>query len=460
MRPSIGTRQRVEASPGLRIDPKVVVASNLLQLTQQELEMAIETELNENPALERIEEEHEPLTDEAILSVVAPHELRPSSEDFEFFRSLPTEDAPPDWLDLTPSETSLWDHLRAQLIVSLPRRLRALGEYMVDCVNEKGYLGIPPEEIALNTESTLDEVDEVLAALQSCEPSGIGARDLQECLRLQLRAPETEEERLALRIVEDHLPEFVARNPKRIARRYRVQLEDVEDAFECILRLTPFPGEAFRPSGGPHAADRSSAVRPDLILTREVQGWRIDVRGSDPGLLTVNRMYRDRNEELQRMERAPKDEKRHLALYVQRARDFISGLEQRRHTLRQIGHYLVEHQAGFVSTGRYEFLQPLTRSRMALELALHESTISRATQSKFVQIETGEVVPFEVFFKPALRVQKMIEEILQTENPDQPLSDERIAEILSERGIQIARRTVNKYRDRTKLLSSRKRRVA
>lgn len=126
----------------------------------------------------------------------------------------------------------------------------------------------------------------------------------------------------------------------------------------------------------------------------------------------------------------------------------------------KIGEYLVQQQGGFVATGDYAFLAPLTRSQMAKDLGVHESTISRATSDKFVQIGNGEVVSFDVFFKPALRVQKMIEDILQSENPANPLSDERIAEMLAERGVVIARRTVNKYRDKTKLLSSRKRRYA
>jgi RNA polymerase sigma-54 factor len=132
----------------------------------------------------------------------------------------------------------------------------------------------------------------------------------------------------------------------------------------------------------------------------------------------------------------------------------------RKRTLMRIGQYLIEKQGGFVSTGNASFLQSLTRSQMAHDLELHESTISRATQGKYVQLANGETVSFEVFFKAALRVQKMIEEILATENPDNPLSDERIAQILAEKGVVVARRTVNKYRDRTKLLSSRKRRSA
>jgi RNA polymerase sigma-54 factor len=201
-------------------------------------------------------------------------------------------------------------------------------------------------------------------------------------------------------------------------------------------------------------------VTPDLILHRSEAGWTVEVKGVDPNDLMLNREYRKRYKELNSMERPPKDERRHVNHYVQRAEDFIGCIQQRRRTMRRIGEYLIAHQPSFVDTGSYEFLRPLTRTKMAEDLGLHESTVSRATMDKFVQLSSGEIVPFDVFFKPALRIQKMIEEILLHENPDNPLSDEAIARILEEKGVQVARRTVNKYRDRTKLLSSRKRRSA
>ena len=136
----IGPFQRSETSTSLRVDPRVVLGSQVLQLSHAELEQAIETELNENPALERLQEDSEPISEEIILKAVAPHELRPSSEDFEFRRSLPGGDESLDWVDLAATTPSLLEHLRAQLLPGLPRELARVGEYMVECVNEKGYL--------------------------------------------------------------------------------------------------------------------------------------------------------------------------------------------------------------------------------------------------------------------------------------------------------------------------------
>jgi RNA polymerase sigma-54 factor len=316
------------------------------------------------------------------------------------------------------------------------------------------------EEVALATNSSMEEAEAVLRVLQSCEPAGVGARNLRECLLLQLRDAATYEHKLARKIVRECMDEFVARRTSVISRKFRVLPGVVESAFDIILSLNPFPGENFVVSNSFVATTKSVGVTPDLKMSRTDQGWSIDVLGPDPSALRVSRSYNRRLRELDIMRNAPKDEKRHLGSQVQRANDFISCVEQRRLTMRKIGEYLVLHQPGFISTGQYQFLQPLTRCKMANEIGIHESTVSRATMDKFVQIANGEVVAFEVFFKPALRVQKMIEEILATENPANPLSDDTIAKMLAKKGVVVARRTVNKYRDRTKLLSSRKRRTA
>lgn len=461
MRQDFRNVQRLET--GLRVDPKLVLSSQVLQLTQQELDQLIDAELSENPALERLQDDVEPLNDETILRSVAPHELRPGTEDFEYKRSLPNDDFDhTDWTDLAASSTSLWDHLKAQLAARLPQNLQPLCEYVVDCVNERGYLTTPVEEISLHSGYDMGEVATVIRELQLCEPAGVGASNIQECLLLQLRDADTVETKLAKLIVKSHLDDFLARRPVRIMRKYRVLPDVVKAAFDEILSLSPYPGEAYCGSGVRlhNNTGRSSGVVPDLILLLTENGWEIEPKGADPNSLSIDRSYRRRFRELREKPNAPKDEKQHVSEYVQRAADFIQSIHQRRRTLRRIGEYLVQKQTGFISTGRYEFLQPLTRTQMAKDLEMHESTVSRATMGKFVQIANGETVAFEVFFKPALRIQKMIQEILETENPRSPLSDEQIAEMLKAKGVFVARRTVNKYRDKTKLLSSRKRRSA
>lgn len=462
VRQGIRNWTRVETGIGIRVDPKVVLSSQILQLTQQELDQAIDVELTDNPALERLQEDLDPITDESVLRAIAPQELRPGSEDHEFRRSLVNEDDEFDWLDLAATTTSLWEHLRAQLLQAISKELEPLGEFMVECINERGYLATPIEEISLATGFSLTDVELVLHKLRLCEPAGVGATSVEDCLMLQLRDADTIETKLARQILKHHMDDFIARKTARIVRKFRVLPEVVEAAFDEILALNPYPGESYCASSAHIHSNitRMPSVIPDIVLTLDETGWHVDVRGADPNSLSISRTYRKRFDELKQGRTAERAEKQHVDEYVKRAANFIQSVYQRRRTLRRIGEYLVQHQSGFVSTGQYQFLKALTRTRMAKDLAIHESTVSRATNGKFVQISNGEVVPFDVFFKPALRIQKMIEDILATENPNSPLSDEQIALLLKRKGVDVARRTVNKYRDRTKLLSSRKRRMA
>lgn len=454
-----GFRQttKLETGNGLRLDPRLLLSSRLTQLTQGELESAIQEELNENPALERLVDSVDVLTDDMIMRSVAPNELRPSSEDQEFRRSLPQDGNDTEWLDFAGSVTSLTDHLAAQLLSSLPKELEALGLYVVESLDNKGYLSMPAEEIALETGHSYEEVEGIIAKLQKCHPAGVGANDVRECLMLQLQDAVSVEQRLARAILRSYMDEFLNRKSMRIARKFKVMPEVVEAAFGEILALDPFPGESFAPSA---SEGRGAVVTPDLVFHYAESGWTVEVTGADPSHFAINRSYLKRFRELKGMSKAPKDEKSHVTEHVQRAENFIGSLEQRRQTLTKVAESLLRHQPGFIQTGSYDFLTPLTRTQIAKEVGLHESTVSRATADKFVQIANGEVVPFEVFFKPALRIQKMIEEILSNEDADRPMSDEQITLRLAQRGVFVARRTVNKYRDKTKLLSSRKRRSA
>lgn len=456
---NIGYRTGQRLETGLRVDPKLLLSSQVLQLTQQELEQMITTELSENPALERVASEEDPLTDRMIEKGVAGRDLKPRGDDREMWRSLPQDDDTPSWIELTSATQSLRDYVSGQLLSAIPKELRYVGEYVVGCLNDNGYLYEPVEEIALGSNCSIEEAEMVIDQLRRCDPAGVGANGIQDSLLLQLRHHDSFEGKIARKIVRDYLDLFTNGKHLKLAKKFSVTHDVIEQVFEMILACTPFPGESFYSSSNTSEA-RLPAIQPDIVLTRSEQGWEIAVKGPSSIEFSLNNYYKKRLEELQDDRQKDKDERRHISHFVERASSFIECLEQRYKTMMRIGQYLIEKQGGFVSTGDAAFLVPLTRTVLAHDLQLHESTISRATQSKFVQLPTGETVSFDVFFKPALRIQKMIEEILATENPDNPLSDESIAQILATKGVNVARRTVNKYRDRTKLLSSRKRRTA
>ena len=232
----------------------------------------------------------------------------------------------------------------------------------------------------------------------------------------------------------------------------------VDEAFEVIINCTPFPAEAFERNNSWRTNSKGPGVPVDMVITRTEIGWNVEIPGIDHRSLIVAKAYREHFAKIKTTRL--NDETRHLASSISRAQQFIDALGQRHATLLRIGYYLVDQQSGVVTTGHYEFLRALTRRKMAADLGVHESTISRATAGKHIQLVNGEVISFDVIFKPALRIQFIINEILQTENPDNPMSDERITQMLADKGIIVARRTVNKYRDRSKTLSSRRRRSA
>jgi len=450
--------QRAEVQVSTRVDPKLVLTSTLLQMTQVELEQAVEAELAENPALEVMEQEQEPLDEDTIADQLL---LRAGARYSFAEDTVPTKPYDPDdsqdWTDFVVAPVSLADHLRAQLLPMLPERLHALGANVVDAVNDRGYLDMQVEELALSFDATMEDVEEVLEKLQQCEPAGVGARDLRECLLIQLRQMPSEPVRdLALHMVADCWEEFTKQRYSRIGRRYGARPFVVQAAASMVAHLNPFPGEAFRAEWDHFSPSPAPSVTPDVVIRRTDNGYEVEIRGFDPSALTINERYRRLH---QQRDRLSSDERSHVVQYVDRAQNFIASIQQRRRTVRRIVDYLLQTQSGFIATGSYRFLRPLTRMQLAREIGVHESTVSRATMGKFVQLPSQEVVPFEVFFKPALRVQKAIEEILRHENPGCPLSDERISKMLKEQGIEVARRTINKYRERLNILSSRRRRA-
>ncbi|MCW5937298.1 MAG: RNA polymerase factor sigma-54 [Fimbriimonadaceae bacterium] len=459
MADGMGQHVGARVSTSVRIDPRVILASQVLQLNHAELLQAVETELAENPALERIEDSETPVTLDEILKTVAPAELKPSSDNRELQRSLPRDGEQEfDWLDFTPDSDTLWDHLRAQLLPQLPDHEKDLGNYLIASVNDRGYLTVSLEEVALDCNVTLESSAKAIELLKQCEPAGVGANDLRECLLLQLRGHSEADHRLARTILRQDWDLLVQRDVRALRRKYKTSDEAIRKVFEIVTGLNPFPGEGFKA----HVcigADRSVGAQADLVLARDETGWRIEVPGPTACSLRIDDAYASRYRLIAKG-RVPKEERGHIQEFVDRANRFIDAISQRHKTMLQIGRFFVEQQSGFVSTGDYKFLNPLTRVQLAAHLGLHESSVSRATNGKFVQIATGEILSFDVFFKPALRIQKMIEEILSTENPSCPFSDESIAQILHEKGVKVARRTVNKYRDKTKLLSSRHRRSA
>lgn len=434
----------------------------MLELQRFELENVIQQELTDNPALERIEQLQDGLDSDEIIESLSKIRTRAQAEDFDAHWKKGHEgESDSSWVDFLAAPVLLSDHLLAQLLPVVRPEKQNLARHLIDCISPTGYLSLPIEEIANLAGAEFDETLEVLKLLQSCEPAGVGAHDLRECLILQLRDADDDLSILARDIVENYWDDLIIRRVNGIVRRYHVAPALAEHAFNFISKLTPYPGEQFAATSPCHRPEQAGSVSPDIVFKQDSTGWQIEVRGCDPGDFYINDWYKQKYRDTKKSMRTNiDDEGKHVTTFVKRAVGFIQAIHQRRITMRKIAIHLLQEQSGFITTGSVRFLRSMTRVKLAKATGMHESTVSRATMGKYVQIANGEVVPFETFFKPALRIHKLIEEVLLNENPNHPLSDRAISEMLQAKGVKVARRTVNKYREQIRHLSSHQRRTA
>ena len=456
-----------------RIDPKLIQQNTILQLSQLELQQVIEQELVENPALEIPEDDPcEGCEMPKALCVDCNFNKQTSTgndADLSVYElEVPTDfagdtETESDFISNIEAEVTLQDYLRSLLRAVIPHEQYEIGEYLLANLDDTGYLGCTLSEVAQKFNVSEQEVEAILAIIQTLEPSGVGARDLQECLRIQLEHLEEagQGNPLALAIVRDYWQDMVARRVGRLTRRLRVTQKEVQTALAYVKQcLNPYPGNAFRTPWTSKPNDHGSIVRPDVIIRRTPSGYEIDVVQSEQYLLAINSHYRRAYQDLKngKSKQYSADEKKHLIEFVERADLFIRNLNQRRRTLRMITKAIVEYHQGYLETGSKSFLRPLTRTKIARALKMHESTVSRATANKYVQIPSEEILSYDFFFDSSVSVKDLIGEMIANEDCSNPLSDQAIAEILQEKGLAVARRTVVKYREAQKILSSRQRR--
>jgi RNA polymerase sigma-54 factor len=441
---------RVQASPGLKL------LAHLLELNAQEMEQLLTQELEENPALEWSEEA------KVVMPVSTPtfvsFETNESEEDIE--ESLPDEDSG-DWLAVPPLQ--LKEHVRSQLLLSLPPDQHPIAEYLVECLDERGYLNTEIEEVAMQFNCSPGEVERVLHQLQRCDPPGVGARNLQECLLIQLEALLEEPCNhhpllpIAYQVVKETWHNFARGRYSSVAKRLKVDEPTIQQVLQLIREeLRPYPAEGFSdyllPSMEP------PAVEPDIIIRyKNPTGLCVELRGPTHETLRLSPSYAERFLIL-RQQACPADhgEREHIFQYVSRARLFLQALQQRQQTLKRIVEVLVQRQFPFLFTGDPRFLQPMTRADIADATGLHRSTVGRAVRNKWLQLPNGSIVPLDVFFDASYRVAMLIQQLIEEqEDENHFLTDAEIAQKLAEMGIHVARRTVSKYRNRHRILSSR-----
>jgi len=463
----------------LTMTPQLQQAIKLLQLPVLELQAQVQQALETNVMLEAEEDEAVELTslDHQNEQAAAPDEETPATSDAEEEvvvdvdpwedSSLPAGEGRAQGDDDRPLEFAdergrdLHQHLIWQLEISkLDPREVWIGEAIVDALNEDGYLTESLEEIAQNLTTdlpvTVDEIDDVLAFIQTLDPAGVGARSVSECIELQLAQldPQTPGRDLAVQIAREHLQDVADRELTGLQRALDTQSEALQEALALIRGCHPRPGSAFESA-------QPEYIVPDVYVRRTEHGWSVEINPASVPRLRVNQSYAsviNRSSDYAS-----------LRGQLQEARWLIRSLEIRNETLLKVARTIVQRQAAFLERGD-EAMEPMILRDVAEAVSMHESTISRVTTGKYMHTPRG-IFEFRYFFSShvsgvdgtdvsSVAIRARIRRLIADEQPVKPLSDAQLAEILSKEGVKVARRTVAKYRESLGLASSSERRHA
>lgn len=459
-------RQTLE--PRLEVSPDLILAGQLLQWGALDLELAVAQELEENPALE-LEDEGRCTECGALTSgqrcPICAGENRSLAEALRRGLSgarsagFDPEDDRGDWdpWERVSAGVPLSEHLLRQMESALESSDHHIAGVLVGSLDGHGFLDASVDEVAVWAGASPSRVERVLAVLQEQDPPGVGARDVRECLLIQLRGREGEHVGLARSIVADHWEKLADGRLDRLAEASGAPEAQVMAALRYLHRsLNPYPAHAYSRGSRGMAAEGPAFVRPDLIIQAapESDGFRVELPDEHRYRFRIQRLYR----ELLTTEGEDQDaDQAHIQGQVARARLFLEAFRRRWGTLRRVSEALVEHQADFLRQGAGH-LRPLTRTELADRLGLHESTISRALADKFAQLPDERIVPVSDFFDGSLPAKEAIRELIAGET--QPLSDGQISDRLAEAGFALSRRTVAKYREAMGILPAPLRRLA
>ncbi|MBU6421542.1 MAG: RNA polymerase factor sigma-54 [Gammaproteobacteria bacterium] len=459
MKPTLGLQQ----TQRLSMTPEMRQALELLQMSALELRDTVQNALEHNLLLEREGDSEEPQApDSAEPSTELPEQNQ--AADSTEPEELPLADwdsADPvsawnqggddDWPEPAgPTGASLHEHLRAQLeLAHLSARDKAIGTLLIDSINDDGYLADNLEELraAFGDQDALPEPEEmetVLHHLQALDPPGVGARNLAECLAIQLRQqPAGPARELALQLVDKHLEDLAAHAHTQLAKLLNVSPQEIAAAVALVQSLNPRPGTAL-------ASSTVDFVVPDVVVSRRDGRWVVELNPETAPRLHVNALY------AAVLGRRRNGANADLGRQLQEARWLVRSLRMRNETLLRVAQSIVRRQREFLSRGD-EAMRPLMLKEIAAELGLHESTISRVVANKYLAAPRGTLA-FRHFFSnelstddggalSATAIRALIRKMVAGENTQHPLSDDRITRELVNRGIRVARRTVAKYRE-------------
>jgi RNA polymerase sigma-54 factor len=459
--------------------PELRQSLQYLQVPLLELQALVQQELETNPTLEEQPLDSEQIEIEPGTSELAKEEMEESfGEEFEVLARLDDE-----WGDyfrqnrilpsgsqqdererhnfiidsLTESE-SLQDHLLEQLkYLGLSDRQRSIAELLIGNIDSDGYLRSSLGELSETTGIGSGELEEILDMVQDFHPIGVGARSLQECLELQLRRLGIEDPHIYA-VVSRHLDNLARKRYSAIADTEKISLRKVHRIAELIATLEPRPGRIF-------GDETSSYVQPEATIRRSDGGYRVIMHNEYIPRLHISELYK----QMMRDPKTGRESKEYIRKKIQGAVLLVRSIEQRQQTLESICHLILDVQYDFMEQGM-QGMKPLVMSDISDKLGVHETTVSRAIANKYIRTPQG-VFEMKFFFNPGYRnkdgsqvssrsIMDMIKNMIEEEESSCPLSDQAIVDILAEKGFDVARRTVAKYRNRLKIPSSHQRKIS
>ncbi len=446
----------------MRPSPSLIQFTEILALSSLDLEALIEEAVDQNPALELHEVSVCPACGDPLLADGSCYRCQRGldlAHQAAGELAEPEEETQDPWLRVA-DQRSLAEHLIVELATVLDESDLPIAEHLIGELNDRGFLETPLSALAEALSVPRERVARVLTALQTVGPAGIGARSVSECLLLQLErwSESGVDHPLARAIVSDHLPALAQGKYSQLAEALGVSYEEVLAARDFIRsHLRPYP-IAERIDLEPWQGDRGTGfVAPDIIVRlKEDDSVDVEVVESRRYALSISPLYRNLASRLAAGSEPSelglgRADERHVRQQVSRAETFLAHIRERRETIRRVAVYVMERQKEYLRKGP-RYLKPLTRAEVAEALALHESTVSRATAGKYVLLPSRHVVLFAEFFRAALPVHDVLKELVANES--RPLSDAELATELRSRGYRVARRTVAKYRAQLGILPS------
>ena len=481
-----GLNQSTQLKQELKINPRLYQAMDLLYMPLLDLQQHLKQELLNNPFLEMVEPEEEDDEEGAEEPAAESEEEQKEKDDeidweeilldgFDTGGRREEHEEKEYYEPVTVDSRDLGDHLRDQItLLDLDPRQLMLAEEFLGNINEDGYLDCPLEEIlsginemirASAEERGLDpddapvfsqaEAEDMIRIVQQLDPPGVGARNLRECLMLQLKDAGLEHS-VPYRLVRDCFEELIAHRWSEISKRFGIAPSDVQRAADEIAKLDPKPGLLY-------SSGTDNYIIPDLIVDKIDQRYHVFLNDANLPRLKLSKAYQEIARDKKKFDGESKE---FISSKLNSANWMIQAIEQRRQTMLKVMNYIVDRQRDFFEKG-VQHLKPLTLREVAEVINMHESTVSRVTNEKFVQTPRG-VLPLKFFFSSGLSttdgedvsargIKDQIQKLVQGEDPKNPLTDQAIVNILKKGGVNIARRTVAKYRDQLGVLSARMR---